>query len=490
MSADPVEGTEEVDVIVVGGGGAGMAAAAAAAESEPDADVVLLQKLDELGGTTTMAMGSYAAANTDLQAERGIDDSAAAHAADLGRFLRAAADPTERHPILDRQQALEETDDRRLRRLLVENAGETLSWLEDLGCEHVGPYWEPPHRVPRLHQIVPDTDAYADVLGDQLRDRGVEVLLRTRARQLVTENGRIVGVNAETESGSRTIRSRNGVVLATGDYHSSQRLRERYTTDSGTPPITEFNTGDGHQMAAEVGARLVGMDVQLLFLRMGAPLYTSPDVAALVEDGAVIVNERGERFVTEAVDYEQLLYATVDQPGSCLYVVFDESIASRYTEWPNYLSTLGKDGKMWGYVDDYLEYGGLHRSESLEALAEKVGIPTDTLATTLTEYNDGVEIGAHVVDPMGRERTRRRLREPPFYALGPVNAYAGSAEGGIDVTAEMAALDEGGEPIKGLYAAGSAAGSVQLFGHGHHLPWAFTTGRIAGRAAVDDRDHD
>lgn len=483
--APDVDWTDRADVVIVGGGGAGMAAAVSAAENDPEAEVVLLQKLDRLGGSTTISMGSITAAGTYLQAERGIQDWSEIHFHDLDEFVDSQANGTGQSSYIEYEGDLKQKDNLDLRRLLVEEAGPTVDWLHNLGCEYAGPYSEPGHSVPRIHQIVPDTESYAEVLGDRLDQLGVEVRFETKATELVTDNGSIVGVRAERREGSAlAVASDRGVVLATGDYVNDPELRANFTTNGEAPAVVDFNTGDGHRMAAAVGARLVNMDIQEYFLRLGEPLYTNPELPALVRQGAILVNANGARFVRETAGYDQAFRATLKQPDREAYIVFDDPVAQVFSEWPHYMSTYGKAGAMWAYLDDYLETTYLQQKKDVSTLAAEAAMDPEVLVRSIRRYNDRVDIDGHRVDPLGRAEHRTQLDNPPYYVLGPVRPYCLVTDGGIAVDTALRALDESGTPIQGLTVAGIAAGDVLLFGHGHHHAWTFTTGRIAGSSVA------
>ena len=110
----------------------------------------------------------------------------------------------------------------------------------------------------------------------------------------------------------------------------------------------------------------------------------------------------------------------------------------------------------------------------LRGLGAKIGVPGATLAAAVNAYNAGPERG-----------DRPELAEPPFYALGPAKSWIVIADGGLRVTNRLEVVGRDGTPIPGLFAAGSAGqGGLLLEGHGHHLGWAFTSGRIAGRHAA------
>src|SRR4051812_24283938 len=167
----------EADVIVVGGGGSGLAAAAEAARLKRS--VVVLEKNPHTGGTTSWSVGSVTATNTPHQKRAGIKDSADEHFDDLA--LHAG-------PLAPR-------DNLALRRILVDNTTEMLAWLMRLGVVFVGPMPEPPHRYPRMHNVVPNSKSFAYHLTRHCRALGVDIRVNTRIVRLIEENGRVRGVD-------------------------------------------------------------------------------------------------------------------------------------------------------------------------------------------------------------------------------------------------------------------------------------------------------
>ena len=121
---------------------------------------------------------------------------------------------------------------------------------------------------------------------------------------------------------------------------------------------------------------------------------------------------------------------------------------------------------------------------TLEELARSMGIDPAKLAATVEKYNTSDADGTPAAGPPMRGQ-RPQLRSPPFYALGPVRNYINFTDGGLAVNEHLQVLDAQGRAIPGLYAAGaSGQGGLLLKGHGHHLGWAFTSGRLAGEYAA------
>ncbi|WP_375459939.1 FAD-dependent oxidoreductase [uncultured Enterovirga sp.] len=488
------------DVIVVGGGGAGLAAAIAAAEA--GAKVLLCEKNPELGGSTAWSVGSVSATGTPHQLARGIRDTPDEHYDDLeilaGRYANR--------------------DNRELRRLLVDRTQEMMAWLDSLGIVFVGPNVEPPHRHPRMHNVVPNSRAFPLALGARCRQLGVEIRLATRVLSLLTDDDRIAGVEIAGPGGRREpIRARRGVILAAGDYSASPELKRRFAgpETADLEPVNATATGDGFGLGTDAGGTVINGDiVRGPIMRFVPP--TSPSLigrlppsralgrlmkwsfehlpaailrpfamrflttalgpsAELFRQGAVLVDRGGRRFADEVAGAAG---SVPQRPGGEAFILFDATVADQFTAWPYFISTA--PGVAYAYLDDYRRTRGdiYHSAPTLDALATALGVPGQALADSVAAYNAG-----------GRRNPDGAIRpviaRPPFVALGPVKSYVVFTDGGLKVNTKLQVLDGSDLPIPGLWAAGSnGQGGVLLEGHGHHLGWAFISGRIAGREAA------
>jgi succinate dehydrogenase/fumarate reductase flavoprotein subunit len=207
----------------------------------------------------------------------------------------------------------------------------------------------------------------------------------------------------------------------------------------------------------------------LLMSFLVTALGPSPE---LFRAGAILVNRAGMRFADERAGAAPHV---PDQPDKVAYILFDRTVAERFTAWPNYISTA--PGIAYAYLDDYRRNRRdiFRRAASLDALAASLGAPAAALADTIAAHNAGLAGGD----------ARAPIARPPFFALGPVKSYVVFTDGGLRVTERLQVVDAGGAAIEGLYAAGSAGqGGLLLEGHGHHLGWAFISGRIAGANAA------
>jgi fumarate reductase flavoprotein subunit len=468
------------DVVVVGGGGSGLAAAIEARAAA--AQVALLEKNPQLGGSTAWSVGSITATGTPHQRKRGIVDTPDGHYADMPLFAEGLAG----------------RDNDALRRVLCDEVPDAFRWLTSLGVRFYGPMPEPPHRQPRMHNVLPNSLSYIYHLGRHARRVGVDVQLRARATELIVEAGRVTGVVCDD---GRRFRARRAVILAAGDFTSDPELKSRYmgAQQAKVEGVNATATGDGHKLALPLGARILNGDLALgPELRFIAPRRTTlvrrlppwPALAramewamhhvpqpllrpfimaflttalapsrSLFDHGAVLVNQAGRRFCDER---DQPALALADQPGGIGYILIDGRIAARFSAWPHFISTA--PGIAYAYLPDYRRNRPdvYAQAPSLEVLVRKLQLGPGELAAAAAT-----------------------LSEPPFIALGPVRAVYVHNEGGLAVDLHHRVLGASGEPIVGLYAAGATGqGGLLLKGHGHHLAWAFVSGRRAGRFAA------
>ena len=476
---------ETCDVLVAGGGGAGLSAAIAASES--GADVVLIEKRDELGGATGMSVGTISAAGTPLQEAAGVRDDVDTHFRDYLKFMQPGATPADY--------------DLDLTRLLIESAPCVLQRMIDLGLEFTGPHPEPPHSVPRMHNVVPGPVAYIDALRLEAERAGVVFRTRTRMVELSRNGaGRVNGaVLEDAGSGERTLlRVRRGVILATGYYSANRELSRRYGRPAemegvGTLPVDA--TGDGIVAAMDVGASVAAMDGgSAPSFRTPRPPYVRPE-PHLFQAGAILVDSRGRRFANE-LDNPEAEAARL--PGGGPFIVFDSQLADRIAvaEEDSGPGRNGwhKTGKLfistfpaisYAYIEDYRSRTSYYfESPTASGLAEQIGVPPDALAQTLEEV--GRIATGEVRDSFGRDGFGPAPLRPPFHAIGPLSISIGST-GGLRVDRDMHVLDNSGSPIAGLYGSGiNAASDALIAGHGHALAWAFATGRIAGENAASE----
>jgi fumarate reductase flavoprotein subunit len=481
------------DVVVAGGGGAGLAAAIEARSL--GREVLLIEKNSELGGSTSWSVGSISASATPHQIRRGIKDCPEDHWRDMAGF----------------NGALDARDNAALRRILAEAMPETFRWLLHHGIRFYGPMPEPPHKKPRMHNVLPNSHAFIVHLERAARRAGVQIRTSARAVSLLKQNGRVSGVECQTANGRHAVHARGGVVLATGDFTNDPELKARYMgpAEAKAGGVNVHATGDGQKLGLAAGGQILNGDLALgpelrlvppqrrnLLLRLPPwPLLANimawsldhmpadllrPFVMSFVttalapspglfEEGALLVNKAGERFCDER---EKPAFAVPDQPGGIGYILLDRRLSERFSAWPYFISTA--PGVAYAYVADYRRNRPdvFTSGADLEILARKLNMAGPALRDAVSASNKPA-------------RNKPLFGAGPYIALGPVRPVFVHAEGGLAVDSCHRVLGNGGEPIPGLYAAGSVGqGGLLLKGHGHHLAWAFASGRRAGRNAA------
>ena len=491
----------EADVVVIGGGGAALAAASAARTA--GAEVILLEKNPQLGGSTAWSVGSVTATQTPHQKRAGIVDNPQDHLEDLKLFSAALN--------------LAHRDNFELGRVLCEHTPAMFEWLLSTGLEFVGPFPEPPHRRPRMHNVLPNSRAFPYLLGRHCRAQGVDIRLNTDAQRLIIDNGRARGVIAREPDGStREYIARKGVLLAAGDYSGGRELKARFSSEliANVDAVNITNTGDGIRMGLESGGTVINGDyIRGPILRFVPPMHVTleqrlPPLPAitkllhwgfdhlpqrilrpvlmnylttalapeksLYENGAILVDRDGLRFGDER---DQPARSAAVRPEGLAWMIFDSTVANQYQQWPHFISTAPSIG--YAYLDDYRHTRKdiFHTAETFGALADSMKLPRAAFEKTLADYNADL---AHTDAPA--RGNRPPIIKPPFYALGPAKAYIIFTNGGLKVTHNLEVVHESGTIISGLYAAGANGQSGMLLeGHGHHLGWAFVSGRIAGK---------
>jgi len=488
------------DVIVVGGGGSGLAAAIEAASV--GRRVILLEKAPKLGGTTAWSIGSISATATPHQIARGIKDAPSGHFEDLPKFA----------------QHLQCEDNPGLRQILTSRVPDTMRWLMGLGVQFFGPMPEPPHRQPRMHNVIPNSRAYIAHCRREALRLGVDIRTGVRVTDLIEEGGRVCGVVAQGDNGAELrLRAKGAVVLASGDYSASKEFKQQLISDSAAriDPINIYSTGDGHAMAQRLGGYIINGHLAHIGVRFVPPprrslaeaLPASTSLARLVKfcmdklpmavlrpflmkflvtvmepsdtlfkAGAIMVATDGELISDWNQDRKSLLGERSEHSA---YVLFDASIAGAFTQWPNYISTA--PGVAYAYLADYRSNRPdlFHTDDSIAGVAAKAGMDPAKLVAAVETVN------SRRAQTASAEGMPARLQTGPWVLLGPAKLFVTFTDGGLAVDDSLRVLNRQGQVIPGLYAAGSTGqGGLVLEGHGHHLGWAFTSGRLAGRNAA------
>ena len=493
------DSTVDADVVVVGAGGAGMTAAiTAAAEGK---SVVILESQSMVGGNSVRATGGMNAGKTVYQDENEFGESAgvektlktaAEKYADNETITALAktvseqwaayqADPTGYFDSvelmeLDTMIGGKGINDPELVETLCANSADAIDWLDEHGItlHNVSSFGGA--SVKRIHRPVNAEGKTVSVgsymiplLEENCEKAGVKMMLDTTATEILTDaNGAAVGVKATGASGETVTVNAKAVVLATGGFGANLDMVVKYK-----PELKGFMTtnapgiqGQGIEMAQAIGAATVDMDqIQI------HPTVEANTAALITEglrgDGAILINEEGQRFIDEVGTRDVVSAAEIAQTGSYSWLVVDQAMADASS-----------------VIQGYIKKGYTVTGATYEELGKAMGVDAAAFAETMEKWNGYVEAKN---DPdFGRTSFANPLNTAPYYAV-KVTAGVHHTMGGLKINANTEVLNEKGEVIPGLFAAGEVTGGVHGANRlGGNAVADFTVfGRIAGAAASD-----
>ena len=498
-NATAEDSTVDADVVVVGAGGAGMTAAiTAAAEGK---SVVILESQSMVGGNSVRATGGMNAGKTVYQDENEFGESAgvektlktaAEKYADNETITALAktvseqwaayqADPTGYFDSvelmeLDTMIGGKGINDPELVETLCANSADAIDWLDEHGItlHNVSSFGGA--SVKRIHRPVSAEGKTVSVgsymiplLQENCEKAGVKMMLDTTATEILTDaNGAAVGVKATGASGETVTVNAKAVVLATGGFGANLDMVVKYK-----PELKGFMTtnapgiqGQGIEMAQAIGAATVDMDqIQI------HPTVEANTAALITEglrgDGAILINEEGQRFIDEVGTRDVVSAAEIAQTGSYSWLVVDQAMADASS-----------------VIQGYIKKGYTVTGATYEELGKAMGVDAAAFAETMEKWNGYVEAKN---DPdFGRTSFANPLNTAPYYAV-KVTAGVHHTMGGLKINANTEVLNEKGEVIPGLFAAGEVTGGVHGANRlGGNAVADFTVfGRIAGAAASD-----
>ena len=455
------------DVIVVGGGGAGMAAATRLAQLGKS--VILVEKSGFLGGAISVSGGNQVVMGSQLQIDNGVaDDSVESMVAD---FETNGANKNNKEILT----------------LFAENVGATTDWLVascgitfEEGLHQLGEY---SHN--RELAYTGGGAGFAEAMRKAVEEAGVQVLLNTKAESLIADNGTVTGVKAASSDADYTLTA-GDVVLATGGYGANKdMLTDEMKSALYYGPAS--STGEGIQMAQAVGAQTANMEYGKRYpngIEVSEGMAKSTIAGNIVgwTMSAILVNKDGNRVVNEKASNRTILEEELKQEGGELYLLLD---AETFEAWKAKLAPAGISD---ADIEKYLEANGtttpvFAHGETLEEAAAAAGINADNLKATVEKYNGFVAKGSD--DDFGRAATylTKTIGEGPYYIVEQKPRFA-TTMGGLVINTSMQVLNEAGEPISGLYAAGENCGQVMGDDSpsGANNAWALTSGKLAADA--------
>lgn len=463
--------TLNTDLLVIGGGGAGMISAINAADQ--GLKVILLEKMNFLGGASGICAGGMLIEGSKLQKELGVTDDTPE------KFI---ADMLANGQNLNNKPTL---------KTYAENVGPTVDWLVGKGVKlrtENGVEKRAEFKTPRLLLLKGGCPGYAQTLRDLLAKSGAEVLLGTRAEELLMKDGKVVGATAKKGNTTYTINAK-AVILATGGYGANRDMLEgslKNTLYYG--PVS--STGDGHKMAIKAGAQMQLMPYAKIYyngleVAPGIAKSTLTGNALALSQGAIMVDKNGSRVVDEKGTGRSIVTAQ-SKAGGILYLVMDGKTFEMFR------NGIKNNGVSPVEVDKWLAENGkgtplFAHGQTLEEAAKNAGINGENLVKTVKQFNEFVAKGKD--EAFGRKADN--MKSPisdkgPYYIVEQKPRFA-TTMGSVVLTDKMEVKDKNGNVIPGLYAAGEVANSV----HGDdsapaaNVAWVATSAKLASQAVAD-----
>lgn len=450
---------EYYDVVVAGAGASGLSAAIELAKNE-DLSILVLEKMPFTGGSLALSGGLFWTGNgSKYVTEESFTPES------LLEWFEMRSETEANAPLVNH---------------IANIAGETFDYLIDNGA---------PWDVNSVNETYPNSGIYRfetnrgatltkfrdDAAGNQAaeflvnfaKEKGAEVRVNSKVTSLIVEGNAVKGVKVEDGEKEYTVNAKK-VILATGGFGNNPKLLKEFDPDSATkwPFLSAGSTGDGIEMTRELGIEIVGngvMSYEALTPNMG---YKGV-VGSLVWVPELIVNKEGNRFVDETGQSTDIALQTYLQTDDVSFGIHD-SQGDR--------------------IEDFeagVEMGLIYKGDTLEELADKVGINKENFIATVEKYNATVANGTE--DEFGS--LIDKMKPPtvgPFYAV-PIRACIIGTMPGLKVNENCQVIGANGEPIENLFAAGEL-----MFGNifnrvypatGTAIALAIYTGRIAGETA-------
>lgn len=427
----------EADIVVVGGGPSGLAAAITAKAAKPEANIILVEKMDILSGNGKFDMNFYDLINSEAQKAAGNEKWTVNQVENFIEAKSSAGDTPERVKVWAEQE------------------NELDAWLRGMGVELNYNYSAMNHMAEEDQYAGEVIQAGMEAHANEL---GIDIRTGTRGTDLVMEEGRCVGVTVTNNNNeSYTIRAQSSII-ATGGFCSSKELLAEYAP--GYEVLSTSNqlgtTGDFVKVFEKNGFKMEQMDNVRVFPNIIVPNRDLTGGADL----SILVNKEGNRFIDENKGGLELGTTIQAQPHGAVYTITDQT---------------GYDS--FYRIRKHVNLGYYAKGETLAELADALEIDAAQLEKTIADFNAAAEAGEN--DALTGEPAARPFdAEGPFYGVR-VEAANHMTKGGVSCNEKAQVLYEDGTPVEGLY----ASGEVTWQSGGYSQSVAF--GRVAGQQAVE-----
>lgn len=521
----------ETDVLIIGLGGSGLAALASSTENADGLKVVAVEKAGIYGGTSQMTCDVFAMNPTKFKTERNggndYQDPAQMREAWLEYTTGSNGEQKAKVEMID---------------LLFNESGNTVDWLMDY-CgfyfnDPVGGFTATDNYITKFQlknkysrETRTESSGYYKAMVEKAESLGADVYFETEAYELLTDDaGAVVGANARNVvDGTEYTITAKAVIDATGGFAGNQEMMHKYIDSEYFCFEEPFgvvgslqNDGKIMQSAIDLGAAVYNMNMPPEWHNASTPRQLSSHEVIAAEEGdthnmflpqayslndlptilgsssnVLQVNKLGERFDNESVMFRRA------ESGSLFYGIRSEDSIKAIQE--NGLTSQKFSGfvniggwylnqpipEAFDIVQEAIDLGICFKGDTLDELAEKIGVPADALKATVARYNELCEKGED--EDFGKDASFLEpiSEEGPFYAFA-IQEYIYNTLGGLNVNEKLQVLNIEGEVIPGLYAVGNESIGV-LFSNekvyptygGMDMSWCYTTGRLAGINSVE-----
>lgn len=436
------------DVVVIGAGGAGLSAAIEAHDA--GVKVIIVEKMPIVGGNTNYATGGLNAAETVSQEAKGIEDSVATFIADTMKGGKNINNPE-------------------LVEILAENSAETIDWLIGMGGDFsdVGRLGGATNnRAHRPTGGAPVGNHLVQVLLAEVEKRDITIMTGSRVVEIIKDGDKPAGVVVDAGTGTYKV-SAEAVVIATGGFGADNDLVAGF--DPGLKGFGTTNhpgaTGDALTFVKPFGAALVDI-TEIQTHPTVVPVKNTMITEAVRGNGAILVNRDGERFISELQTRDVVSEAELAQEGQTAFLFFDQGVRESLSA-----------------IEKYVKAGLVTEGATIEEVAGKMEIDGAALKGTVDRYNGFVAAGADA--DFARPDMPRALATGPYYMV-EVGPAVHHTMGGLQIDTETRVINEAGDAVPGLFAAGEVTGGVHGGNRlgGNALSDITTFGRIAGANAA------
>jgi tricarballylate dehydrogenase len=493
--------TDQCDVVVVGFGNAAQAAAFSAYGA--GAKVIILEKAPESkrGGNTWFSAGAQL-----RHVHNGIPDEKPLlpHVSE-SEWAKIEVPPYSKDDFYsDLMRVTRGRSIPELAEMLVDESYPTVRWMRESGIDFEIRYEDcVPHpggfRWQQGVTFINSKDGGAGLVQMWhriLKSKGIDIRFETAAVRLVTnDKGAVIGIICQDPEGFSEIGCKN-VVLACGGFQANAAMRVAYLGagwDLAKVRGSKYDTGDGIQMAVDIGAQVVGHwggahatpidaaagEYEAGFLEPATRRYRTHRYGWPV---GIMVNTEGRRFVDEGEDFHAYTYAKFGaeinkQPGGTAYQIFDAKLAEQVAR---------------------MKYDGATPvvANTIRELADGLAINPDNLVEEIERFNAAVlddhPFNEAIRDGRGtkgiappKTNWAQRIDKPPYVAYAVTGGLTFTF-GGLKINPRCQVINKLDRPIEGLYAAGEVTGGFFYYNYpsGSGLTRGAVTGRVAGRNAA------